>query len=195
MIVILTTARGTGHTWPGWRRAALGAWWGGGAKLELGSFDPLLERFERLEVGSFDPWLERRLVLKTRYEKVELKMAFTRIAFKLTFKLVLSLYGAARCATVHAVRVFDCDGWGTTGHVLRGLDWVREQVARPEMRPAVVTMSIGGGFSPAINDAVDRIHAEGDVAVVVSAGEELLTSDCHLTESSERRCRLVDGGS
>ena len=52
-----------------------------------------------------------------------------------------------------------------------------KQVREAEMRPAVVTMSIGGGFSPAINDAVDRVHAEGGVAVVVSAGEGLRVTE------------------
>jgi hypothetical protein len=33
------------------------------------------------------------------------------------------------CAVLVLVRgVFNCDGWGMTDHVLKGLEWIREQV-------------------------------------------------------------------
>lgn len=100
------------------------------------------------------------------------------------------MLGVARCATVHAVKVFNCDGWGMTDHVLRGLEWVRTQVSKPEMRPAVVVMSIGGGFSHAINDAVDRVHEEGGAAVVVSAGNQG-TDSCRYSPAASTRSIAV----
>lgn len=55
-----------------------------------------------------------------------------------------STYGVAKRVSLVSVRVLDCDGSGTLSNVIAGLDWV----AKNSVRPAVVNMSIGGGFSP-----------------------------------------------
>ena len=51
--------------------------------------------------------------------------------------------GVARCAELHPVRIFDCDGRGTVTDLLRGISHVSVAVRRPEMRPAVVVVSVG----------------------------------------------------
>ncbi|MCG3207379.1 MAG: hypothetical protein FOGNACKC_00979 [Anaerolineae bacterium] len=76
-----------------------------------------------------------------------------------------SVYGVAREVTLHAVRVLDCAGSGSYSAVIAGIDWV----ANNHSSPAVINMSLGGGFSTAVNDAVKRATDAG-VTVVVAAG-------------------------
>jgi len=76
-------------------------------------------------------------------------------------------YGVAKKATVHAVRVLGCDGSGSNSGVIAGVDWV---VANKQL-PAVANMSLGGGASSALDDAVKRATAAG-VTFVVAAGND-----------------------
>ncbi|HEY0015977.1 MAG TPA: S8 family serine peptidase [Longimicrobium sp.] len=76
-------------------------------------------------------------------------------------------YGVAKGVTLHPVRVLDCAGSGTDAGVVAGMDWV----ANNRVLPAVANMSLGGGASQAIDDAVNRMHNRG-VTVVVAAGNE-----------------------
>jgi len=59
-------------------------------------------------------------------------------------------YGVARAATLHGVRVLSCTGSGSYSSVIGGMNWVTEN----HVRPAVASMSLGAGFSQAINDAI-----------------------------------------
>jgi subtilisin family serine protease len=74
-------------------------------------------------------------------------------------------YGVAKSVTLKAVRVLNCSGSGTWSGVIAGLDWV---TADPH-RPAVGNMSLGGGASSSVDDAVRRTIASG-VAMAVAAG-------------------------
>ncbi len=76
-------------------------------------------------------------------------------------------YGVAPRVTLHAVRVLDCAGSGSTADVIAGVDWV---TANYEM-PAVANMSLGGGASRALDEAV-RNAVEKGVPMVVAAGNE-----------------------
>jgi serine protease len=77
-------------------------------------------------------------------------------------------WGIAKRATVHAIRVLDCFGAGTTSEVLAGLDWV----AANHESPAVVNMSLSETSRvPALDAAVDGL-VRSDVAVAVAAGNE-----------------------
>ena len=78
--------------------------------------------------------------------------------------------GVARCAELHPVRIFDCDGRGTVADLLRGISHVSVAVRRPEMRPAVVVVSVGGGRDAAVDAAVDDLAK--DAFVVVAAGNQ-----------------------
>lgn len=49
-------------------------------------------------------------------------------------------FGVARGATLHAVRILDCEGSGSVSDVLLALDWLQANAERP----AVVVMSLGG---------------------------------------------------
>ena len=81
-------------------------------------------------------------------------------------------YGVARGATIHAVRIFDCAGDGSTDDIIAGVEWIRANA----VRPAVVNMSIGCDepcISTALDAAVSNLIASG-ISVVQAAGN---TSD------------------
>lgn len=76
-----------------------------------------------------------------------------------------AVYGVAKRASVSAVRVLDCSGAGTNADVIAGVDWVAEN----HQAPAVANMSLGGGDSEALDNAV-RGAIEQGVTFVVAAG-------------------------
>ena len=74
-------------------------------------------------------------------------------------------YGVAKGVTLHAVRVLNCQGSGTNSGVIAGVDWVTANHASP----AVANMSLGGGASTALDDAVTNSVNSG-VSYAISAG-------------------------
>ena len=78
-----------------------------------------------------------------------------------------STYGVAQAVNLVAVRVLGCNGSGLTSGVIAGVDWVRQYHA-PK---SVANMSLGGGFSSALNSAVTNAVAAG-VTFAVAAGNE-----------------------
>jgi subtilisin family serine protease len=76
-------------------------------------------------------------------------------------------FGVAKRAIVHPVRVLDCNGTGSNAGVIAGVDWVRAN----HIKPAVANMSLGGGASQAMDDAVNRAVAAG-VVFAVAAGND-----------------------
>ena len=76
-------------------------------------------------------------------------------------------YGVAKSASLVAVRVLDCAGSGTTSGVIAGIDWVTGN--HQPGQPAVANMSLGGGSSAALDQAVQRSIADG-VVYAVAAG-------------------------
>ncbi len=76
-------------------------------------------------------------------------------------------YGIAKAVSLKAVRVLDCNGYGTWSGVIAGIDWV---VANHTAgTPAVANMSLGGGANSSVDAAVDRMISDG-VATAVAAG-------------------------
>ncbi len=77
-----------------------------------------------------------------------------------------TLYGVAKGAKLIPVRVLDALGSGSTAGVIAGLDWA---VQHHTTKPAVGNMSLGGGFSQGINDAV--VNCINDrIVMAVAAG-------------------------
>ena len=66
-----------------------------------------------------------------------------------------------------AVKVLDSDGSGTTSGVISGIQWVGNNAPAG----SVLSMSLGGGFSSALNSAVRSTTNQG-VTVVVAAGND-----------------------
>ena len=76
-----------------------------------------------------------------------------------------STYGVAKNVTLHAVRVLGCNGSGTNAGVIAGVDWVTDN----HSGRSVANMSLGGGASKALDDAVARSIASG-VTYAIAAG-------------------------
>ncbi|WP_285101953.1 S8 family peptidase [Promicromonospora sp. MEB111] len=86
-----------------------------------------------------------------------------------------SAYGVAKDVSLVAVRVLDCGGSGTYDGVIAGIDWVTADHQAGE--PAVANMSLGGGFSQAVNDAVSEAVADG-VTFALAAGNDYAADAC-----------------
>jgi hypothetical protein len=73
----------------------------------------------------------------------------------------------AKNSTVVPVRVLDCSGAGSLSGVIAGLDWIAG--SHPSGAAGVANLSLGGGASQSLDDAVRRVSDKG-VPVVVAAG-------------------------
>ncbi|MFF2508563.1 S8 family peptidase [Streptomyces sp. NPDC058067] len=76
-----------------------------------------------------------------------------------------STYGVAKKAKIVAVRVLDNNGSGTTAGVIAGIDWVTAH----HSGPSVANLSLGGGASTTLDNAVKKSIASG-VTYAVAAG-------------------------
>jgi aqualysin 1 len=76
-------------------------------------------------------------------------------------------YGVAKGVKLHAVRVLDCGGSGTYEGVVAGVDWVTAN----HVKPAVANMSLGGGVSDALDQAIRNSITAG-VVYAVAAGND-----------------------
>ena len=112
-----------------------------------------------------------------------------------------STYGVAKAVTLHAVRVLDCNGSGTTSGVIAGIDWVTAN----HISPAVANMSLGGGPDAALDQALRTSVAAGVVHVVAagnansdacasSPAREPLAITVGATDSTDRRAGFSNYG-
>jgi subtilisin family serine protease len=76
-----------------------------------------------------------------------------------------TVYGVAKAAKLSPVRVLDCNGSGSWSGVIAGVDWVTAN----HQKPAVANMSLGGGASTTVDQAVRNSIAAG-VTYAVAAG-------------------------
>lgn len=75
--------------------------------------------------------------------------------------------GIARAVKLHAVRVLDASGSGTTTTVVNGINYV----ANSALPNRIISMSLGRSYASAINSAVQGATNAG-VLSVVAAGNE-----------------------
>jgi subtilisin family serine protease len=80
-----------------------------------------------------------------------------------------STYGVAKSVRLVAVRVITCAGTGLNSGVIAGVDWVTGD--HQAGQAAVANMSLGGGKSAALEQAVGNSIADG-VTYTVAAGNE-----------------------
>ncbi len=76
-------------------------------------------------------------------------------------------YGVAPQVSLVAVRVLNCTGSGSTSGVIAGIDWATANHAAGV--PAVANMSLGGGYSAALNTATQNAITDG-ISFAVAAG-------------------------
>jgi len=79
-------------------------------------------------------------------------------------------YGIAKGVTLVAVKVLSCDGSGTNAGVISGIQYVQQQHIAKK-KPSVANMSLGGGKSTSLDNAVKAAISSG-VTFVVAAGNE-----------------------
>ena len=75
--------------------------------------------------------------------------------------------GVAPGAPLTGVKVLGCNGSGTTSGVIKGVDWVTGNAKKP----AIANMSLGGGASTALDDAVKK-SADSGVFYALAAGND-----------------------
>ena len=76
-----------------------------------------------------------------------------------------STHGVAKDVRLVGVRVLSCSGSGTNAGVIAGVNWVTSNARRP----AVANMSLGGGASTALDNAVRNSISSG-VSYALAAG-------------------------
>ncbi|WP_211240414.1 S8 family peptidase [Haloglycomyces albus] len=76
-------------------------------------------------------------------------------------------YGIAKNVDLVAVKVLRCNGGGSWASVIDGINWVTDNA----VKPAVANMSLGGGYSDSVNDAVANSIDSG-VTYALAAGNE-----------------------
>ena len=90
-----------------------------------------------------------------------------------------ALYGVAKQVNLVGVKVLGCNGSGSTSGVIRGVEWV----ANNANGPSVANMSLGGGRSTAMNNAVKGAVDRG-VFFAVAAGNDSGNA-CNKSPASE----------
>ncbi|HYR08335.1 MAG TPA: S8 family peptidase [Longimicrobium sp.] len=94
-------------------------------------------------------------------------------------------YGVANQVRLRAVRVLNCTGSGTISAIIAAIDWVRVN----RTNPAVANLSLGGGFSSALNTAVNNLASSG-VFVSVGAGGDAGNA-CNVSPASAASAMTV----
>ncbi|MEO8334206.1 MAG: S8 family peptidase [bacterium] len=89
-----------------------------------------------------------------------------------------STYGVAKGVSLRAVRVLNCSGSGSTSGVIAGMNWV----ANNHVTKSVANMSLGGGYSSAMNSAANNLASRG-VFLAVAAGNSNANA-CNSSPSS-----------
>jgi subtilisin family serine protease len=87
-------------------------------------------------------------------------------------------WGLAKDVHLIAVKVLNAGGSGTWAGVIAGVDWSWEQ-GRHDNTPSLASMSLGGGKTQSLNDAVDAAATDPDfpLIVVVAAGNNNQNQD------------------
>ncbi|GBF90459.1 peptidase S8 [Raphidocelis subcapitata] len=94
-----------------------------------------------------------------------------------------ALHGIAPSAVLHPVKVLDSEGAGSYSDIISGMQWAKTYAQRNGLRSAVVSMSLGGPRSAALNDAVEELTAAG-LTVVVAAGNNRGADACTQSPAS-----------
>lgn len=95
-------------------------------------------------------------------------------------------YGVAKNVSLVAVRVLNCQGSGSYSGVIAGINWVTANQAAS----SVANMSLGGGFSQAVNDAVNNSVTSGVVYAVSSGNSN--TDACGQSPASAEKAITVN---
>jgi len=92
------------------------------------------------------------------------------------------LYGVAKKTTLVGVKVLGAGGSGSWADVIAGIDWV----TRNARKPAVANMSLGGGNTPSVVQAVENSIASG-VTYAIAAGNSNADA-CNFSPANAPNC-------
>ena len=86
-------------------------------------------------------------------------------------------FGVCVDAKLYAVKVLDCRGSGSLSGVIQGIEWAYKRhlekvSSKNKTVKSIINMSLGGGFSRALNRAVESCLNNDDFYIVVAAGNE-----------------------
>lgn len=83
-------------------------------------------------------------------------------------------YGVCKDANLFAIKVLDCNGSGKLSSVIKGIQYAYEHhTSLPDNTRGIVSMSLGGGYSPFINKAVEMVIKKSKTLYfTVAAGNE-----------------------
>ena len=95
--------------------------------------------------------------------------------------------GVAPDVSLTGVKVLGCSGSGSWSGVIKGIDWVTANA----VKPAVANMSLGGGASQAVDDAV-RKSANSGVFYSIAAGNDGKNA-CNYSPARAGRTKNADG--
>jgi subtilisin family serine protease len=104
-----------------------------------------------------------------------------------------TVYGVAKGVDIIPVKVLAANGSGTNAGVIAGLDWAVANHAQGV--PAVGNMSLGGGASAALDDAVRRCVADGIVMAVAAGNDNRDVNNALLPTSPARVREAITVGS
>jgi subtilisin family serine protease len=107
----------------------------------------------------------------------------------------------AKEASLVNIRVMNCNGVGLGSSIVAGLDWILAN----RTPPGVVNMSIGGGGSTALFEALEKVHRAGFLVVAaagnsdadacgVSPANSPFTLAVGASDSSDRRASFSNWG-
>lgn len=104
-------------------------------------------------------------------------------------------YGVAKKANVYAVKVLRSNGSGSMSDVVKGVEWAAEahvkkaKAGKKGFKGSAANMSLGGGKSPALDEAVNGAVAAG-VHFAVAAGNDNADS-CNYSPASAENAITV----
>jgi serine protease len=94
-------------------------------------------------------------------------------------------YGLAKACRLVAVKVLDASGSGAWSGVISGVEFVVKDIRRP----ATINLSLGGGKTQSVNDAVDAATTFG--VIVVAAAGNSNADTCNFSPASAKSAIAV----
>ena len=94
-------------------------------------------------------------------------------------------YGVAKNTTLIAVKVLDSTGSGSYSSVISGIEWaINDATTHGMLQNSVISMSLSGGYSAALNAAVDAAYLSG-LSVIVAAGNNAADAGSYSPSSAQ----------
>ncbi|XP_077005643.1 proprotein convertase subtilisin/kexin type 9 [Tamandua tetradactyla] len=90
--------------------------------------------------------------------------------------------GVAKGASLHSLRVLNCQGKGTVSGTIIGLEFIRKSRLSQPAGPLVVLLPLAGGYSRVLNAACQRLAGTG--AVLVAAAGNFRDDACLYSPAS-----------